>query len=443
MTLRPTIHLALVAVGFSLLAVGLAISHGGSLDELGRLTLGLALVMSAATLGGHLATRFGQPAVLGELVAGMLVGNLPGLGALRYLGTDSYLDILSQVGMVLLLFEVGLGLSIRDLSAVGASSFVVAMLGTAASIGLGFLVAQRLAPAAPVAAHVFLGAALAATSVGITARVLRDMNASRAREAKIILGAAVVDDVLALVLLGAVTAWVAPAAAGSSPGGAIAGLALKTVGFLVLAVSLGTWLTLGWFRQAAKLRTPGALLAVGLCFCFALAWAANAVGLAPLVGAFAAGLVLEDRHSELFVQRGERSLGELLQPMISFLVPVFFVLVGIRTNVGLLAQASILTLALALTGAAIAGKLACAGGVFSEGARRLTVAIGMMPRGEVTLVFAALGSTLRIGDAPLLDERGYAALVTVVVLTTLITPPALKWSLGRKARTSNAARSVA
>jgi Na+:H+ antiporter len=442
-TLRSTIHLALVAVGVSLLVAGLAISHGGSLDELGRLALGLALVMAAAIFGGHVATRLGQPAVLGELIAGMLVGNLPGLDALRYLGTDSYLDILAQVGMVLLLFEVGLGLSVRDLSAVGASSFVVAMLGTAASIGLGFLVGQFLLPAAPVAAHVFLGAALAATSVGITARVLRDMNASRAREAKIILGAAVVDDVLALVLLGAVTAWVAPAAAGSNAGGAIAGLALKTVGFLVLSVSLGTWLTPGWFRQAARLRTPGALLAVGLCFCFALAWAANAVGLAPLVGAFAAGLVLEERHSELFVERGELSLSELLQPMISFLVPVFFVLVGIRTNVALLAHPALLTLALALAGAAIAGKLACAAGVFSAGARRLTGAIGMVPRGEVTLVFAALGSTLRVGDVPLLDQRGYASLVAVVVLTTLITPPALKWSLARQANPSKSARSVA
>jgi len=433
----------LIAVGLCLLAAGLAISRSGSLDELGRLALGLALLLPAALVGGHIATRFGQPAVLGELLAGMLLGNLPGLQGLRSLGSNSYLDILAQVGMLLLLFEVGLGLSVRDLSSVGPSSFVVAVIGTVASVVMGTLVAHFLMPAAPTAAHLFLGAAIAATSVGITARVLRDMNTSRDREAKIILGAAVVDDVLALVLLGAVTAWVTPAAAGMAPGAAIAALPMKTVGFLVLAVSLGTWLTPHWFEQAAKLRTQGALLGVGLCFCFLLAWAANAIGLSPLVGAFAAGLVLEDTHSELFVQRGERSLGELLEPMISFLVPVFFVLVGLRTNVSLLAHPALLALALALTAAAIVGKLACAAGVFADGAKRLTVAIGMVPRGEVTLVFAALGSTLRVGDAPLLDERGYAALVAVVVLTTLVTPPALKWSLGRKAGTSGDARSVA
>jgi Kef-type K+ transport system membrane component KefB len=440
---RSTTHVLLIAVGLCLLAPGLAISRGGSLNELGQLALGLALLVPAALAGGNFAARFGQPPVLGELLAGMLLGNLPGLQGLRSLGSDSYLDILSQVGMLLLLFEVGLGLSVRDLSAVGPSSFVVALIGTVASVVMGTLVAYFFMPAAPTAAHLFLGAAIAATSVGITARVLRDMNVSRDREAKIILGAAVVDDVLALVVLGAVTAWVAPAAPGITPAASIAALAMKTIGFLVLAVSLGTWLTPHWFQQAAKLRTPGALLGVGLCFCFVLAWAANAIGLAPLVGAFAAGLVLEDTHSELFVQRGERSLGELLQPMISFLVPMFFVLVGLRTNVGLLAQPALLVLALALTAAAIAGKLACAAGVFAAGARRLTVAIGMVPRGEVTLVFAALGSTLRVGDAPLLDERGYAALVTVVVLTTLVTPPALKWSLSRKTGTSGAARSVA
>jgi Kef-type K+ transport system membrane component KefB len=440
--LRSTVHLIVVAVGLSLLAAGLVISHAGELDELGRLALGLALVLVAAILGGHFATRLGQPAVLGELVAGMFVGNLP-VHALDFLRTNAYLDILSQVGMVLLLFEVGLGLSVRDLAAVGSSSFVVAVLGTIASVAAGLFTARTLLPAAPAVTHVFLGAAIAATSVGITARVLRDVGASRSREARIILGAAVVDDVLALVLLGAVTAWVAPAAQGSNPAGAIAGLVLKTVGFLVFSISLGAWLTPGWFRQVARLRTPGALLVAGLCFCFALAWAANAIGLAPLVGAFAAGLVLEDRHSELFVQRGEQPLGELLQPMISFLVPVFFVLVGLRTNIAPLMQPAVLGLALAMTVAAIVGKLACTAGVFGEGAKRLTVAIGMVPRGEVTLVFAALGGALHVGNASLLDQRGYTAVVAVVLLTTLVTPPALKWSLGRKAATSKSARSVA
>jgi len=168
---------------------------------------------------------------------------------------------------------------------------------------------------------------------------------------------------------------------------------------------------------------------MGLCFCFLLSWAASAIGLAALVGAFAAGLVLEDTHSEIFVQRGERSLGELLQPMTSFLVPVFFVLVGFRTNVAALGHPASLALALALSLAAVAGKLSCTLGVLKQGVRRLTVAAGMIPRGEVTLVFAAMGSTLQSGPSPLLDERGYTAIVTVVILTTLVTPMALKWSM--------------
>jgi len=425
----PVFHVVLGVAGLCLLAAGLILSREGSADELGRLTLDLAIVLIAALFSGHVAVWLGQPAVLGELLAGIILGNLPGMPSLRALGTDRYLDILSQLGMLLLLFEVGLALSVRELFAVGSTSFLVALLGSTGSLLIGTGAARLLMPAAPPAAHVFLGAALAATSVGITARVLRDMNASRQHEAKIILGAAVVDDVLALVVLGAITAWVAPGAAGASPVVSIFSLVMKTAGFLIFSLAMGAWLTPTWFRHAARLRTRGALLAAGLCFCFLLSWAASAIGLAALVGAFAAGLVLEDTHSEIFVQRGERSLDELLQPMISFLVPVFFVLVGIRTNVAILAHPTLLAVPLVLTLAAVLGKLACAGGVWTPGVNRLTVALGMLPRGEVTLVFAALGSTLRVGDVPLLDERGYIGLVTVVLLTTLLTPPALKWSL--------------
>ena len=438
------VHLSLVAVASALLASGIALSRATAapIDDLGWLALGLAIVVTAAVAGGHLAARAGQPAVLGELVAGIALGSLPGLGRLHFIAADPFLDILARIGMLLLLFEVGLDQSVRDLFSVGASSLLVAVIGTLASITAGTATATVLMPAAPPAARLFLGAAITATSVGITARVLRDLGASRSGEARVILGAAVVDDVLALVVLGAVTAWVG---GGGNPGAsqalAIAALVAKTIGFLVLAILLGVKLTPIWFRRAAGLQTRGALLAVGLCFCFALSWAASAIGLAALVGAFAAGLVLEDAHSELFVRRGERPLGELLQPMTSFLVPVFFVLVGVRTNVALLGRPALLGLSLALTAAAILGKLACAGGVLTRSVRRLPVAVGMIPRGEVTLVFAALGGALHAGPAPLLDDRGYAALVAVVILTTLVTPPALKWSLaaGRRTRVTRPA----
>ena len=437
MTSRSAFHLLLVGAGAVLLASGFAFSQSApsQVDELGRLALALTVIITAALLGGHLAGRFGQAAVLGELAAGIVLGNLAG-ARLQFIATDPYLDILARIGMLLLLFEVGLDLSVRDLFAVGWSSLLVAVIGTVASLAIGAGTAALLMPAAPAATHIFLGAALTATSVGITARVLKDMGASRSTEARIVLGAAVVDDVLGLVVLGIVAASFAPhQGTASSPEISIAALIMKTVGFLVLAIVLGMRLTPPWFREAAKLRTKGALLAVGLCFCFFLSWAASSIGLAALVGAFAAGLVLEDVHSEMFVQRGERPLGELLQPMTSFLVPVFFVVVGFRVELRMFASAAILAVPIALTLAAVAGKLACAIGVLARDARKLTVAIGMIPRGEVALVFAALGGTFRVGEAPLLDKNGYTAIVMVVILTTLVTPPALKWSLGRKRAT--------
>jgi Kef-type K+ transport system membrane component KefB len=401
-------------------------------DDLSSLALALSVIIVAAKLGGDLAGRAGQPAVLGELLAGVLLSNVPGTDVLRTLAAVPHLDILAQLGMLLLLFEVGLELSVRDLLDVGISSLLVALFGTIASLALGSAVAAALLPGAPGATHLFIGAAVTATSVGITARVLKDLGASRSREARIILGAAVADDVLALVLLALVTGWLGGTARGEAfRGWPVFVLVAKAIGFLSVALVLGTRLAPAWFRQAARLKTPGALLAGGLGVCFFLSWAASAIGLAPLVGAFAAGLVLEDVHSDAFVQRGERPLAQLLAPMTSFLVPVFFVVVGLRVNLSSLMTPAALSLSLGLTVAAVAGKVACGLGVVSGGARRLTVAAAMMPRGEVTLVYAALGLTMRLGGASLIDARSYAALVAVVLMTTLLTPPALRWSTRR------------
>jgi len=438
MTARSALQFALVIAGVCLLTAGIVLSLGAStqIDELGRPALGITIVIMAALAGGHLAGRVGQAAVLGELLAGMILGSLAGVAGFRFIATDPYLDILGRIGMLLLLFEVGLDLSVRDLFAVGPSSLLVAVIGTMASLVIGAGAAALLLPGAPHATHVFLGAALTATSVGITARVLKDMGASRSTEARIVLGAAVVDDVLGLVVLGIVGASFAPHQGASAFGDtSIAALIMKTAGFLLLAIILGTRLTPTWFHQAARLRTKGSLLAVGLCFCFFLSWAASSIGLAALVGAFAAGLVLEDVHSEVFVRRGERPLGELLQPMTSFLVPVFFVLVGFRADIRTLAHPTALAVPLALTLAAVVGKLMSGLGVLARGVNKRTVAIGMIPRGEVALVFAALGGTFKANQLPLLDQGGYTAIVTVVILTTIVTPSALKWSLGKRSET--------
>jgi Kef-type K+ transport system membrane component KefB len=421
---------ALILLGGGLAVSGFAAPT--SADELGHVALGLALIVSAALVGGYLAVRVGQPAVTGELLAGILLGNLPGLGFLHFVASDPYLDILARIGMLLLLFGIGVELSVRELFSVGSSSMLVALTGTISSIVVGTATAWLLLPGATLTTCVFLGAAITATSVGITARVLRDIGAFSRGEARIILGAAVVDDILALVVLGTVTVLATAGRGASTAPAAAVALVMKTVGFLSLAIMLGIKLTPAWFRRAANLRMKGALLAAGLSFCFFISWAATLIGLSALVGAFAAGLVLEDAHSEMFVQRGEPALGELLQPMISFLVPVFFVLVGFRTNIGTLGQPAFMAFSVALAAAAILGKLSCAAGVLERGVRKLTVAVGMIPRGEVTLIFAALGSASRAGQPPLLDDRGYTALVTVVVLTTFVTPPVLKWTLEKK-----------
>src|SRR5258708_36497363 len=164
---RAVLDIALLAAAVGLRAGGLALSGGapGPLDTLGWPALGLAIVLAAALVGGHFAGRIGQPAVLGELLAGMLLGNLPGLAGLQFVGADPYLDNLSRIGMLLLLFEVGLDLSVRDLFAVGPSSLFVALIGAAASLALGAGTAALLTPGAPGAMHVFLGAAITATSV--------------------------------------------------------------------------------------------------------------------------------------------------------------------------------------------------------------------------------------------------------------------------------------
>jgi Kef-type K+ transport system membrane component KefB len=298
----------------------------------------------------------------------------------------------------------------------------VGLLGTVCSIALGALASAALRPGDMAVRHVFVGAAIAATSIGITARVLRDLHKTDTREARVILSAAVLDDVLGLVVLSALTGWIAAAEGGTQPVAwvSVGWIVVKALGFFAVALAVGMPLTPWLFAAAARLRTPGAQVAAGLSFCFVLAWAAGVLGLAPLVGAFTAGLILEEGHSASFAARGEPTLARLVEPVSSFLVPVFFVLMGARVSLSALAHPGSLAVAGVLLLAAVLGKLACALG--ARGTRRLAVAAGMMPRGEVTLIYASLGK-------PLLDEPMYAALVLVILATTVATPPALKWAL--------------
>jgi Kef-type K+ transport system membrane component KefB len=280
-----------------------------------------------------------------------------------------------------------------------------------------------------------VGATLAATSVGITARVLGDTGRAASVEGRIILGAAVIDDVLGLLALAVVTGLISAADHGRAFDAK--GLALivgKALGFLAIAVVVGRWISGLTFRFAARLTGEGLLVSFGLAFCFVMSYLAGKAGLAPIVGAFAAGLVLEDVHYRALRERDamKRDLHELLQPLASFLVPVFFVLMGMGVDLAAFTRPGVLGFAGLLTLAAIVGKQACALGVREKGADRLAVGLGMIPRGEVGLIFASIGRTLTIDGERVIDTTVYAAVVVMVALTTLLTPPLLAWRLREK-----------
>ncbi len=415
-----------------LTAVALA-AETASGDPAARILLALAVILAVAKLGGDIATRVGQPAVLGELVGGILLGNLAfvGPGFFSSIKNDPMLDMLGRIGALILLFEVGLESSLKQMLRVGLSSLLVATVGVVGPFVLGFGVSKWLLPGLSPYAHGFIASTLCATSVGITARVLKDLQRVQDLESRIILGAAVIDDVLGLLVLAVVAAVVAAADNGT----ALSPFALtftvgKAVGFLVGAIALGILLSRRVFRLAAKLRARGVLIAAGLSFCFVLSWLADAVGLAPIVGAFAAGLVLEDAYYRDFTARGERGLVEQIEPVSGFLVPVFFVLMGVHTELSSLARPEGLGLAVALTVAAVIGKQICGLAVLERGLDRIFVGLGMIPRGEVGLVVASIGQHLYVKAEPMIDQRTFSAVVLMVVATTLITPPLLKWRSG-------------
>lgn len=398
-------------------------------DPVSRLGLATAVLLIAAKVGGDVASRAKQPSVLGELVAGILLGSLP-FSFFRDLRADSTIDVLARVGALLLLFAVGLESTVREVMRVGLPALRVAVLGIAGTLLTGSIAARVAMPGSSLFVQVFVAAAIAATSIGISARVLRDAGVSKSREATTVLGAAVLDDILGLVVLAVMSSALVRKDVAVSPA-SVAWLVARTMGFLALALFAGVRLTPFLFRAASRLRTDGALVAAGLSLCFVLAWVSDLVGLAPIVGAFAAGLILEESHSARFVARGERSLRERIEPIASWLVPIFFVLMGMRADLRALLDPATAGLVLALSVAAVVGKLACAAGA-SAGTDRLTVAFGMVPRGEVCLVFANLGLSPIVDGRSLLDHRQYSALVTVVVVTALATPPALRWSLRRQ-----------
>ena len=408
---------------------------GANGQEVLEVLVALVVILLAAKLGGDLFERIHQPAVLGELVMGIIIGNIHLLGwnVLEPFKHDITLEILAELGVIILLFEVGLESTVREMMKVGITSFLVAMFGVIAPFFLGWGVGLWFLPEQSSLVHIFIGATLTATSVGITARVLKDIGRLQTKEARIILGAAVIDDILGLIILAVVAGIIS--AAGTGHGASLVSvlwIISKAVLFIVGAIVIGGWGLPRFFKFGLVLKTKGVLLSFSLLVCFLMAFIAGKVGLAPIVGAFAAGLILEDFHFKDYEERGELQLKELLKPIAIFLVPIFFVRLGMLVDLTTFTQVGILGFAAALTLAAIVGKQICALAIFEKGINRWAIGLGMIPRGEVGLIFAGIGANLMLGGNPVIEAGTYSAVVIMVIVTTLVTPPLLKIVMSNK-----------
>jgi Kef-type K+ transport system membrane component KefB len=393
----------------------------------------LSLVLTAAKVGGLVARSIHLPVVLGELFAGVILGNMTylGFGFFGEIRNDISLAILAELGVIILMFEVGVESTVGKLIEVGWNAIMVAIVGVVAPFLLGFGVVRLFFPDLTLWVDIFLGATLCATSVGISARVLKDLGKVQSPEGRTILGAAVVDDVLGLMVLTVIVALIgstiSPGLEESALAGKVIIIVLKAFGFLAVGTILGVFFSKRLYRWAAKLHLRGMLLTLSLTLCFAFAFLAHVFGLAPIVGAFAAGLILEPEHSQIFREQEKETLEDLLLPLSTIFVPIFFLHVGMQVDVGALFSIETLVLGLTLTVAAFLGKMACAAAVVTRGVKvdRWSIALGMVPRGEVGLIFAGIGATLKFGGAPLLNPGLYAAVIVMVFLTTAITPPLL------------------
>jgi len=445
-------------------------------DPIAPVILGVTGLLFVALLGRFSARKLGLPSVLGELTIGIVAGNLAyhygfelmlllregphifdtiqlflhdatlgnevcealvdarGRSILSVLGGPSgneYLqiahtvDVFSRYGVIFLLFLVGLETNLDEMRQVGRDSLMVAIIGVALPFLLGVAATYLLASEVSFHTALFLGAALGATSVGITVRVLEDLQQSQSRLAHTILGAAVFDDILGLLMLAVVTGIVV---SGGIEIGHITKVVLLAGAFLGGAFYLGPYILRFIIRLLRHLDLIEAKMFVSYLFVMVLAWLANLSGLATIIGAFTAGVILKDAY---FVHWGphdkhDYSIRDLIMPLEVILVPIFFVLMGIQVKLETFLDWQVVSLAAGLLVAAIAGKLACGLGA-SKGANRWAIGMGMLPRGEVGLIFAAIGKGLGV-----VDDALFSSLVLVVIITTLLSPPLLKITLKRE-----------
>lgn len=456
-------------------------STGGHGDPVAPVILGVTSILAFAIAGRIAARKLNQPTVLGELMVGILLGNIA-----WYLGVDLItvlregprvfevvnavlagadvtdastaafgdgaglelvriitgpaggevmqvahtVDIFSRYGIIFMLFMVGLGTNLREMQSVGRESIMVAIIGVVVPVTLGYAGERLLRPDLGLHSSMFVAATLAATSIGISATVLKEVNATHTREGRVILGAAVVDDILGLILLAVVSGIVV---SGSVNVTELVTIVVVSALFLSAAIFLGPLIVRTSARIMQSFDIVEAKMFTSYLFVMVLAWMANLAGLATIIGAFAAGVILHDGFfregpkQQLHHGEGEHRLTirELIMPLEVILVPIFFVLMGIQVKLESFLAWPVITLAGVLLAAAVIGKLACGLGA-AKGRNRLAIGIGMMPRGEVGLVFAAIGRTLGV-----IDDAIFSAIVLMVIITTLAAPPWLKSQLAR------------
>ena len=374
----------------------------------------LVVMLGTAKVLGAVAQRIGQPAVLGELVAGVVLGrSVLGL-------VDPQTDVLhlfAELGVIILLFEIGLETNLRQLLHVGGAATVVALVGVALPFALGYAVCWALGFGTLVA--VVAGATLTATSVGITARVLADLNRLHEPESHIILGAAVIDDVIGLVILAVVTSLTAGQTL------TVLGVATTTAiafGFLAGTLLMGGLIIPPLLRAVSRVDVPGTVTMLAIMVAFGLAWLASVAGSAMIIGAFAAGLLLRETPQAHEIERGVAHLGH-------FFVPLFFVTVGAAVDVGVLnplepGNRPTLVIGGLLILVAVVGKfLAGFAPVWFKGNKKV-IGVGMIPRGEVGLIFAQTGLASGVFTASL-----FSAVTMMVLVTTFMAPPLLKYLL--------------
>ncbi len=381
--------------------------------------LDILVVLLAAKAASEAAERLSLPSVVGEIVAGVIIGP----SVLGLVKGGQVLAVLGQLGVILLLLEVGLQMDLGELGAVGKAAISVAVVGVvlpfATGAGVGLLTGMDGTEA------LFVGAALTATSVGITARVFGDLRALAMVEVRTVLGAAVADDVLGLVILTVVVRLVS---AGSVSPLDLGVVVLVAVGFLVVSLAVGVKLVPPLFALLARhSRSAGTVVALALAFTLAVSELANAAKLAPIVGAFVAGVVLARSAPADRIRRELTPVGHLF-------IPVFFLQIGIDADIADFAKPAVLGVAGALLVVAILGKVASIAGLGRSPGDRLLIGLGMIPRGEVGLIFATLGLQQHVFGHDI-----YAALLLVVLVTTLITPPVLRWRLVRLRTAAGAA----